>query len=149
MLLFVPFVTMPCVCGNNPVKMDAREGMQIGAGQYARLNVTPSEAMRSRCGVEIGNERSPGTVSQRCWSVSAMTTFGERDLLVTMRSFPTRPRSGQDQNCVLARHVEDACQTLETGTSLPIAAPIASMCSARQGIASAGERCCGALVPRS
>jgi len=49
----VPNVYAPCTLGHVPVKSDARVGVQVGFGQYARSNRTPRAASRSRFGVRI------------------------------------------------------------------------------------------------
>ena len=38
-------------CGERPVKMAVREGLQAGAGQWALVKSTPEAASRSRLGV--------------------------------------------------------------------------------------------------
>lgn len=54
--------------------MEALVGVQVGLGQYALLQVIPSEANLSRLGVDISELMHP-RVFQCCWSVVISRTF--------------------------------------------------------------------------
>ena len=47
----MPLSLTPCVLGNNPVNIELLAGMQTAFGVIQFLNLVPSDANSSRCGV--------------------------------------------------------------------------------------------------
>ena len=69
---------MPLVCGYWPVRKLARLGEQSGVVANAFVNLAPSRASRSMCGVSMNGWPATRISSQRMSSTSTMTMFGRR-----------------------------------------------------------------------
>src|SRR5688572_2691644 len=132
---------MPLVCAYCPVRKLARLGEQSGVVANAFVNLAPSRASRSMCGVSMNGWPTLRISSQRMSSTSTTTMLGRRDGAADDETFcgvmsgrlqaPDRSATANTKHCGVPNAAFTVMVNLLTRCHAPIGIPCCS--DRRQG----------------